>query len=146
MRALESFEPAEVPVTAAAARKRKRKSTTKKLFAAAPDVLLQAIASGAAERVNFYGRGVLNSSNIEASMQQYHDEWPVREWARPAERLKWCGRRIPICLSCISHSVGPFLMVPTMPTAMRPSIFGSAKILRANFGSFTSISSIAELL
>jgi hypothetical protein len=85
MRALESFEPAEVPVTAAAARKRKRKSTTKKLFAAAPDVLLQAIASGAAERVNFYGRGVLNSSNIEASMQQYHDEWPVREWAPRGE-------------------------------------------------------------
>jgi len=28
--------------------------------------------------------------------------------------------------------------------AMRPSIFGSAEILKANFGSFTSISSIAD--
>jgi hypothetical protein len=34
-----------------------------------------------AEQVNFYGRGVLNSSNIEASTQHYHDEWPIREWA-----------------------------------------------------------------
>jgi hypothetical protein len=33
-----------------------------------------------AQRVNFYGRGVLNSSNIETSTQRYHDEWPVREW------------------------------------------------------------------
>jgi hypothetical protein len=38
-----------------------------------------------AERVNFYGRGVLNSSNIEASMQHYHDEWPIREWAPRGE-------------------------------------------------------------
>jgi predicted nucleic acid-binding Zn-ribbon protein len=34
-----------------------------------------------AEQVNFYGRGVLNSSNIEASTQRYHDEWPIRKWA-----------------------------------------------------------------
>jgi len=63
---------------------------------------------------------------------------------RPAERLKWYGRAIPICLSCISHSIGPFLTVPARPMAMRPFIFGSAKILRASFGLFTSISSIAD--
>jgi hypothetical protein len=38
-----------------------------------------------AERVNFYGRGVLNSSNVEASTQHYHDEWPIREWAPSGE-------------------------------------------------------------
>jgi hypothetical protein len=38
-----------------------------------------------AERVNFYGRGVLNSSNLEASTQHYHDEWPIREWAPRGE-------------------------------------------------------------
>jgi hypothetical protein len=38
-----------------------------------------------AEQVNFYGRGVLNSSNIEASTQRYHDEWPIREWAPRGE-------------------------------------------------------------
>jgi KaiC/GvpD/RAD55 family RecA-like ATPase len=38
-----------------------------------------------AEQVNFYGRGVLNSSNIEASTQHYHDEWPIREWAPRGE-------------------------------------------------------------
>ncbi len=38
-----------------------------------------------AEQVNFYGRGVLNSSNLEASTQHYHDEWPIREWAPRGE-------------------------------------------------------------
>src|SRR6202022_2482767 len=38
-----------------------------------------------AEQVNFYGRGVLNSSNVEASTQHYHDEWPLREWAPRGE-------------------------------------------------------------
>jgi hypothetical protein len=38
-----------------------------------------------AEHVNFYGRGVLNSSNIEASTQHYHDEWPIREWTPRGE-------------------------------------------------------------
>ena len=34
-----------------------------------------------AEQVDFYGKGLLNSSNIEATTQRYHDEWPIREWA-----------------------------------------------------------------
>jgi energy-coupling factor transporter ATP-binding protein EcfA2 len=38
-----------------------------------------------AEQVNFYGRGLLNSSNIEATTQHYHDEWPIREWAPRGE-------------------------------------------------------------
>src|SRR5258707_3604035 len=38
-----------------------------------------------AEQVNFYGRGLVNSSNIEATTQHYHDEWPIREWAPRAE-------------------------------------------------------------
>ncbi len=38
-----------------------------------------------AEHVNFYGRGVLNSSKIEASTQRYHDEWPIRQWAPRGE-------------------------------------------------------------
>jgi len=33
-----------------------------------------------AEHVNFYRRGVLDSSSLEASTQHYHDEWPIREW------------------------------------------------------------------
>src|SRR5260221_14621277 len=38
-----------------------------------------------AEQVNFYGRGLVNSSNIEATTQRYHDEWPIREWAPRGE-------------------------------------------------------------
>ncbi|MBV9732157.1 MAG: hypothetical protein JO275_05210, partial [Verrucomicrobia bacterium] len=38
-----------------------------------------------AERVNFYGRGVLDSSNVEASTQRYHDEWPIRKWTPRGE-------------------------------------------------------------
>jgi hypothetical protein len=38
-----------------------------------------------AEQVNFYGRGVLNSSIIEASTQRYHNEWPIRKWAARGE-------------------------------------------------------------
>jgi hypothetical protein len=38
-----------------------------------------------AERVNFYGRGLLNSSKIEARIQHYYDEWPIREWAPRGE-------------------------------------------------------------
>jgi hypothetical protein len=38
-----------------------------------------------AERVNFYGRGVLNASNLEASTQRYHDEWPIRQWTPRGE-------------------------------------------------------------
>src|SRR5260221_14753882 len=37
------------------------------------------------EHVNFYGRGVLNLSNIKASTQRYHDEWPIRQWAPRGE-------------------------------------------------------------
>jgi energy-coupling factor transporter ATP-binding protein EcfA2 len=38
-----------------------------------------------AEQVDFYGKGLLNSSNIEATTQRYHDEWPIREWAPRGE-------------------------------------------------------------
>jgi conflict system STAND superfamily ATPase len=38
-----------------------------------------------AKQVNFYGRGLLDSSNIEASTQHYHDEWPIREWTPRGE-------------------------------------------------------------
>jgi hypothetical protein len=38
-----------------------------------------------AERVNFYGRDVLDSSNVEASTQRYHDEWPIRKWTPRGE-------------------------------------------------------------
>jgi hypothetical protein len=38
-----------------------------------------------AQRVNFYGRGVLDSSNVEASTQSYHDEWPIRKWTPRGE-------------------------------------------------------------
>jgi hypothetical protein len=47
-----------------------------------------------AERVNFYGRGALNSSAIEASTQRYHDEWPMREW-RPGGDAKVVESRNP---------------------------------------------------
>ena len=47
-----------------------------------------------AARVNFYGRGVLNSSSIEASTQQYHNEWPIREWA-PRRQAKVVRSRNP---------------------------------------------------
>jgi hypothetical protein len=33
-----------------------------------------------ADRVRFYGRGVLDPSNVEASTEEYHREWPIREW------------------------------------------------------------------
>jgi len=38
-----------------------------------------------AERVDFYGRGLLNSSKVEARIQHYYDEWPIREWAPRGE-------------------------------------------------------------
>ena len=38
-----------------------------------------------ADRVSFYGRGVLGSSSVEASTEQYHREWPVREWTPRGE-------------------------------------------------------------
>ena len=38
-----------------------------------------------ADRVSFYGRGVLDSSNVEASTEEYHREWPIREWTPRGE-------------------------------------------------------------
>ena len=38
-----------------------------------------------AVQVNFYGRGVLDSSSLEASTQRYHEEWPIRKWAPRGE-------------------------------------------------------------
>ena len=33
-----------------------------------------------AERVNFYGEGVLSLRTVQASMQRYYREWPIRSW------------------------------------------------------------------
>ncbi|MBV8274190.1 MAG: hypothetical protein JO170_02865, partial [Verrucomicrobia bacterium] len=38
-----------------------------------------------AARVSFYGRGVLDSSDVEASTKEYHREWPIREWTPRGE-------------------------------------------------------------
>ena len=38
-----------------------------------------------AVQVNFYGRGVLDSSSLEASTQRYHEEWPIRKWTPRGE-------------------------------------------------------------
>jgi conflict system STAND superfamily ATPase len=38
-----------------------------------------------ADRVNFYGRGVLDSSNVQTSTEAYHREWPIREWTPTGE-------------------------------------------------------------
>jgi hypothetical protein len=38
-----------------------------------------------ADRVRFYGRGVLNSSARETSTEEYHREWPIREWTPRGE-------------------------------------------------------------
>jgi hypothetical protein len=38
-----------------------------------------------ASQVSFYGRGVLNASSIEASTEEYHREWPIREWTPGGE-------------------------------------------------------------
>jgi chromosome segregation ATPase len=38
-----------------------------------------------ADRVSFYGRGVLDSSDLEASTEEYHREWPIREWTPRGE-------------------------------------------------------------
>ena len=32
------------------------------------------------EQVNYYGEGVIGSPNIEAALERYHSEWPVRDW------------------------------------------------------------------
>jgi hypothetical protein len=47
-----------------------------------------------AQLVNFYGRGVLDSSNVEASTQRYHDDWPIRKWT-PRGEAKVVRSRIP---------------------------------------------------
>jgi chromosome segregation ATPase len=47
-----------------------------------------------ADRVGFYGRGVLDSSNVEASTEKYHREWPIREWTPRGEaRIARLGHR-----------------------------------------------------
>ena len=38
-----------------------------------------------ADRVSFYGRGVLDSSNVEALTEEYHRDWPIREWTPRGE-------------------------------------------------------------
>jgi TIR domain len=38
-----------------------------------------------AGRVNFYGKGVLSFSEIEASMERYCRQWPVRKWEPKGE-------------------------------------------------------------
>jgi hypothetical protein len=37
------------------------------------------------QRVNFYGQGVLSYPAIQASMERYHREWPVRKWEPSGE-------------------------------------------------------------
>lgn len=32
------------------------------------------------EQVNYYGEGVIGSPNIEASLERYRTQWPVRDW------------------------------------------------------------------
>jgi peptidoglycan hydrolase CwlO-like protein len=47
-----------------------------------------------ADRVSFYGRGVLDSSNVEASTEEYHREWPIREWTPRGEaKIERLGHR-----------------------------------------------------
>jgi hypothetical protein len=38
-----------------------------------------------AQRVNFYGQGVLSLPGVEASMERYHREWPIRKWEPSGE-------------------------------------------------------------
>ena len=38
-----------------------------------------------ADRVSFYGRGVLDTASLEASTEEYHREWPIREWTPRGE-------------------------------------------------------------
>ncbi|HEX4201861.1 MAG TPA: hypothetical protein VHY59_10115, partial [Chthoniobacterales bacterium] len=33
-----------------------------------------------ADQVNFYGRGTVDASTVEASTDEYHREWPIRQW------------------------------------------------------------------
>jgi hypothetical protein len=33
-----------------------------------------------AQQVNFYGKGVLSRPMVEASMEEYRREWPIRNW------------------------------------------------------------------
>ncbi len=49
-----------------------------------------------ADRVNFYGRGILDSSNIEASTERYHQEWPIRQWEPRGEAkvVRWRKRNL----------------------------------------------------
>ena len=38
-----------------------------------------------ANQVSFYGRGMLDPSSVEASTEEYHREWPIREWTALGE-------------------------------------------------------------
>jgi hypothetical protein len=38
-----------------------------------------------ANQVSFYGRGMLDASSVEASTEEYHREWPIREWTALGE-------------------------------------------------------------
>jgi conflict system STAND superfamily ATPase len=46
-----------------------------------------------ADQVSFYGRGVLDASSVEASTEEYHREWPTREWTPRGEAtIGWRSR------------------------------------------------------
>jgi hypothetical protein len=49
-----------------------------------------------ADRVNFYGKGILDSSNIEAFTERYHREWPTRQWEPRGEAkvVRWRKRNL----------------------------------------------------
>jgi chromosome segregation ATPase len=33
-----------------------------------------------ADQVNFFGRGMVDASTVEATTEEYHREWPIRQW------------------------------------------------------------------
>lgn len=46
-----------------------------------------------ADQVSFYGRGVLDAPSVEASTEEYHREWPTREWRPRGEAtIGWRSR------------------------------------------------------
>ena len=83
-------------------------------------------SDGISEQVKFYGRGVLNSSNLEASTQHYHDEWPIGEWAPRGEAkvVRSSNPNLFVVYQPFNWTVSDG---SAMPMAMRPSIFGSQK-------------------
>ena len=65
---------------------------------------------------------MLDASSVEASTEEYHREWPIREWTALGEaNIARCATEIG--LLSINRSTGQSLTVPGTPRETQRSTF-----------------------